>query len=280
VTTVTPDVTAAFGRGETPTWRKAGRAFMGHRGDRTLAAMWCRSFDAVDRLQGILGSELRADVLAALFLSERLSWRASELGNATGRPRQSVQRELEWLAGVGIVSIRLLDGRPSYAVDATDPLTRQLGQLVRQARGPVPEIREALGRLRLPVTAWLSRNVSGASGRADRAAGDDLIVLTSAPHSVIQLQLVKVLKPGTRSYAMSIAEWIARLQKGETVVRRARRARKLWVVGCWQDLIRAESHYLELRRTLDAAATNWREELSDEWDEDWDPFDAIERTGS
>ncbi len=190
-------------------------------------------------------------------------------------------RELEWLLDVGIVSLRILDGSRAYEVDGTSPLVRELGQLVRQARGQVPDMRQALQRLSLPVTAWLTRAGPATNGTsaADDAARSDLIVLSYAPRSLIQLQLANVAGCDVRTYPMSIAEWMARLQKGEVVARRARRARKLWVVGSWEELIRLERHYLESKRTLQAAMTDWREELSDEWDEDWDPFDVKEGTG-
>ncbi len=234
----------------------------------------------MDVLQSILGSELRADVLAAVFSDGTRAWRLSDLARSVGRPPQNIARELEWLADVGIVSLRLLDGKRAYDVDLTSPLARQLGQFVRQARGCVPDMRQALQRLSLPVTAWLTRAAPVPSGSAAAdAPRSDLIVLSYAPRSLIQLQLANVAGRDIRTYPMSIAEWMARLQKGEVVARRARRARKLWVVGSWEELVRLERHYLESKRTLQAAMTDWREDLSDEWDEDWDPFDVKEGTG-
>ncbi len=234
----------------------------------------------MDALHGILGSELRSDVLAALFAEDIRIWRLNELSKAAKRPAPNVLRELEWLVDVGIVSLRILDGKRAYEVDGKSPLTRQLGQFVRQARGCVPEMRRALQRLSLPVTAWSTRAAPAVNGgTAIDPPRSDLIVLSYAPKSLIQVQLANAAGRDIRVYPMSVAEWMARLQKGEVVARRARRARKLWVVGSWEELIRLERHYLESKRTLQAAMTDWREELSDEWDEDWDPFDVNEGTG-
>lgn len=74
---------------------------------------------------------------------------------------------------------------------------------------------------------------------------------------------------------MSIREWVARLEKGDVYLRRARRARKLWVLGSWEELVAGERAELESKRLVSSARRNWREELSDEWDEDWDPFAPI-----
>ncbi len=71
---------------------------------------------------------------------------------------------------------------------------------------------------------------------------------------------------------MSLREWVARLEKGELFLRHARRVRKLWVLGSWEALVSRERAELESKRLLRSVVGNWREELSDEWDEDWDPF--------
>jgi hypothetical protein len=74
---------------------------------------------------------------------------------------------------------------------------------------------------------------------------------------------------------MSMHEWVVRLQKGDVFLRRARRARKLWILGSWDELTAREQTEMESRRLLRFAVANWREELSDEWDEEWDPFRTI-----
>ncbi|HEX9436073.1 MAG TPA: hypothetical protein VGA16_02795 [Candidatus Limnocylindria bacterium] len=99
-----------------------------------------------------------------------------------------------------------------------------------------------------------------------------LIVLTSAPKALVRVQLAGLAGDGVEIHCLSVREWITRLEKGDVSLRRARRARKLWVLGSWEELVRREGVELDARRTLTAALANWREELSDEWDEDWDPF--------
>ena len=70
---------------------------------------------------------------------------------------------------------------------------------------------------------------------------------------------------------MSAREWVARLDKGDVLLRHARRARKIWVLGSWSELVAKERAVIESRRTLEHAIANWREELSDDWDDEWDP---------
>lgn len=75
-------------------------------------------------------------------------------------------------------------------------------------------------------------------------------------------------------HCMSMREWLVRLEKGDVLIRQMRRARKQWIVGGWEELVERERAQIDAARALKAALTNWREDLSDEWDEDWDPSPA------
>lgn len=196
-----------------------------------------------------------------------------DLERATRRPHSPIYRELRRLASVGILRASTRDGRRHYAPVADGPIGRELAGLVAQTRGRVPRLRHSLVQLRSRTIAWIvARTAAGARAREHGGARNALIVLTSAPTSLIRLQLSGLLDAGTELHCMSVREWIARLGKGDVFLREARRARKLWVLGGWDELVRRERTELEARRTFNAATADWREELSDEWDEEWDPF--------
>lgn len=223
----------------------------------------------MDVLTSLTGSRVRADVLSALFGTKPRTWLPSELGRAVRRSRQTVTYELKRLARAGLILSRVTDGRRSYELDPHEPVVSELTRLIRQTRGRVPRLRHALVALRAPTLAWIvSANADG-HARARRHA---LIVLTGAPRSLVRVQLVNVIDDTTDVQTMSFSEWVTRLEKGDVFLRRARRTRKLWIVGSWEELIRREQITLDARKDLRHAVTNWREELSDEWDEDWDPF--------
>jgi len=221
----------------------------------------------MDLLSSITGSRVRADVLATLFGARFRSWMPSDLGRAARQPRQLVHRELKRLASTGMIRSRVADGQRVYEADPTAPVTRELARLVRQTRGRLPRIRHALVDLRSPTLAWVIAATEG--GRSGRS---DLIVLTGAPRSLVHVQLADLLDRETKVHCMSLREWVARLEKGELFLRHARRVRKLWVLGSWEALVSRERAELESKRLLRSVVGNWREELSDEWDEDWDPF--------
>lgn len=229
-------------------------------------------FGRVDILSAIIGSRVRADVLAVLFGSAPRSWDPADLGRAARHPRQAVARELQRLVAAGVVRTWISDRRRRYDPELNGPASRELAGFVRQTRGRIPKIRHALVALRSRTIAWVVA-ASVFAGRAERARHDgSLIVLTAAPRSLVRVQLADVVSDSTEIQSMSVPEWVARLNKGDVLLRRARRARKLWVVGSWDELVSRERTELESKRILQAAMTNWKEELSDEWDEDWDPF--------
>jgi hypothetical protein len=91
---------------------------------------------------------------------------------------------------------------------------------------------------------------------------------------MVRVQLADLLDGSTDIHCMSAREWVTRLDKGDVFLLRARRARKIWVLGRTEELLARERAELESSRLLRSVRSNWREELSDEWDDEWDPFAA------
>lgn len=230
----------------------------------------------MDLLAAVTGSRVRADVLAALFAAQPRSWDLSSLGRAARRPHQLVDRELERLIDAGLVRVRKSDRKRRFEPDLEAPASRELARFVRQARGRIPRTRHALVTLRSRALAWAAPGSlldPRKDGPAARRMG--LIVLTSAPKSLVRVQLADIVGSDTELHCMSVSEWVARLDKGDVLLRRLRRSRKLWVLGSWDELLGRERAEIDAKRLLRSAVANWREELSDEWDEDWDPFAPV-----
>lgn len=227
----------------------------------------------MDLLSGVVGSAVRADVLAALFGSPARRYGLVDLSRALRHPHQPVLRELKRLASFGLVRSAVANGKRTYTADVAQPQGRELAAFVRQARGRIPSIRRTLVALRSPTLAWLmSPSLLRDAGARDRSGmAFVLVVLTGAPRSLVRVQLLDVLGADARLLCMTAREWVARLDKGDVDLRRARRARKVWVLGSWAELVSRERGVIEARRTLEHATSNWQEELSDDWDDEWDP---------
>ena len=225
----------------------------------------------MDLLSAISGSRVRADILAALFGGARRSFGVRDLGRELRRPHQSVSPELRRLVATGVVRQVVSRGRHLFEADLERPPARELAALVRQSRGRIPSIRSRLLKLRTPTLCWfgprLGAGLDGGPARPDL----DLMILTSAPRTLVRVQLADLVDGRHAVQCMSIREWVTRLDKGDVGLRHVRRARKVWVVGGWSELISRERAVIESRRTLEQVVANWRDELSDDWDDDWDP---------
>ncbi len=238
---------------------------------------------SIDPLSSLLTSEPRARILEALFASPGRIWRPAELARIAEQNKEVVRKEIQRLVAASVLSETLLDGGRGYRIDLSEPTTRDLGRYVQQTRGRVPAIRAALRALHVPTIAWAvgARRARSRATRPPRSNGHsprnnelDLIVLTSAPRPLVTVQLSGPLTDPIGLTVMSISEWVKSIEGGDAFLLSCRRARKLWVLGSWDELVRRERADVEMRNTLKAALANWREELSDEWDEDWDPAAA------
>lgn len=201
----------------------------------------------------------------------------SDLGAVVRHPRQVVNRELKRLAAAGVIRVMVSGGERRYDADRDKPVSRELSRLIRHSRGRVPKIRHALVGLRSPTLSWAIVTSDHGRDAAPRRARLDLVVLTGAPRSLVRVQLADLVDHTTQIHCLSTREWVTRLDKGDVFLRAARRGQKLWILGSWDALLAQEQAVLESRRLLRKATANWREELSDEWDEDWDPFEPTPR---
>lgn len=225
---------------------------------------------APDALYSLTGSQARADFLGALFTQRSRLWSPPELGRVTGHPHQTAYLELQRLADAGLVRVTVVEGRRQYEPETEDPVARELARFLMQTRGAIPAVRAAVESLPLRTLAWLSAD-EPYMDRA-RSPGRVLVALTSVPKRIVHQRLAASVPNGVEVHPISMAEWVTRLQRRELFARRARRGAKIWVVGSPGQLIRWEQAHLASRTTLRNALDKWREELSDEWDGDWDPM--------
>lgn len=233
--------------------------------------------DSPDVLVAVTGSRARAEILAGLFAATPRWWGPSEIGRASGQPHQTASTELRRLKAAGLVRRSVTNGRGRYHPELEDPIALELARFIRQTRGRIPALRAALRSFEAPTIAWLSEVPVAPSPRVARTPGGspdaqaDLFVLTSAPIRLIRSALVAADGPDVRIRAMSAAEWTARLARRDVLIHAARRAPKTWVRGCPRELARWERAQRDARATLDNALANWRDQLSELWDEEWDP---------
>lgn len=234
----------------------------------------------IDELTAIGNSEARAAIIALLFGDDPRPRHQSEIAKETGLSLRPVQRELERLVAAGLVARGKASGmtlrrtervdaymRPYWA-DPSCPIYPELRAIAAKTRGAAAAIRAALPEhARL---AWITG--AYAVGRAGPDAPIEVAVI-GHPKQLIARALERLgatLHRPLKPIVMYPDEWVARLDKREITVRRLRAWPKLWVRGdafALRDTERGERETKDLVKRVIATG----EDLTDEWDDDWDP---------
>lgn len=157
-----------------------------------------------------------------------------------------------------------------YQADPSAPGYLELRRFALVTIGIGARIRAVVAGIDPRALAWLH---GPDTERADRIIRVRVAVITSSARRMRQELLSTELEPLQTLVldAMSIAEWVTRLQRREMRLLAIRRAQRLWLLGDGQRLRRYERSEIDSRETLKRVIANWREELSDGWDEDYDP---------
>ena len=200
---------------------------------------------------------------------------------------RSVERELDRLVAAGVVkrgvagrvTVRRTSGSESYkrpySADPACPIYLELRRIALLSRGAASTIRSALPEhARL---AWITGPY--ALGRARPQDPIEVAVIASAAKRTIETVIAgldEMLRRPVRPIVIFKSEWVARHDKRELTVRRLRSGPKLWLRGDRDALRAMEAGVRESRELLRQALAN-ADDLTDEWDEDWDPFDPIYR---
>jgi predicted nucleotidyltransferase len=185
----------------------------------------------MDALRGLVLSEARAKVLAALFGERGRTFYQAELARATGLPIVAVQRQLKRLSAAGLVSTSLAAGRKVYSADSRSPVFDEVSSIVRKLRGPAVSLRSALKAERVEVAFVFG---SFAAGSAGATSDIDVMVLGSESSHAVRRGMSKAERALGRSvneHVMTTTEWRARLRKEDPFLTNVRGGPKLWVIG-------------------------------------------------
>lgn len=223
-------------------------------------------------LPSITGSRARAAILIELFGDDPRHRSISDLARAAGIRPSAAAREVRRLVASGLAMNADPARRQGARYRAGEfPGHLELRRFVLATHGHAARIRAALAPLDPRQLAWVhGRYAQGQPiPRQIRVA----VICREPRDARARLgPLADGLGYQILVDAMRISESVVRLQKREMRVIAIRRAPRLWLIGDDEQLRRREHSEAQDRAALKAAIANWREELSDEWDEDYDPF--------
>ena len=222
----------------------------------------------------IAGSRCRAAILSALFGEDAHAYSLSDLSRRSGLRHSAVLRELTRLVRSGLVRRWTWDDTdpsPKYEADRSSPGYQELRRLVLVRTGRAARIRESLAAADARQLAWIHGPY--AELMLPFAHGLRVVAITRVQREVRDAlrRAEERIHRRIAADVMSIEEWTSRLQSRDMRLLSVRRAQRLWLLGDGEALRRAERTAIVSRSALKNAIENWREELSDEWDEDFDP---------
>jgi predicted nucleotidyltransferase/AraC-like DNA-binding protein len=128
--------------------------------------------------------EVRQEILAATLLAPEKSWYLSELAAHLETSPSSLQRELEALAGSGILE-RKQDGRRTYyRAQTASPVFQELRALFSKTAGIVPLLNSELARFGGKIK-WAA--VYGSMARGEEQTQSDIDLLIVGPVGMPEL---------------------------------------------------------------------------------------------
>lgn len=224
----------------------------------------------------IAGSRSRAAILAQLFGDDALPRSVTELARAAGLSHSAMHNEVSALLAAGVIRRRPGDRRPKYVADRSFPAAVEISRVVCLLAGTAARLREAAAAVDARSLVW----IHGPYAELPSVNASLRIAAITEERRALRSALEgAAVHPRRRPSidVMSIAEWVVRLRQRDMRLLAIRRAQRLWVLGDGDQLRRQERGEMEARDILKRAIANWREELSDEWDEDFDPDAPVDR---
>ena len=190
-------------------------------------------------LSEALFSKTQRKLLGLLFGHPDRSYFANEIVRHANSGIGAVQRELERLTRVGLLTVEAVGNQKHYRVNRASPVFEELRGLVNKTFGVTDVLRDVLAPLSDKISAAF---VYGSLAKGtDTAASDiDLMVVSS---SLTYADLFAALEPATTVLGRTVnpsvytpKELARRMKQGNAFVKRVLAQQKLWLIGSDDDL--------------------------------------------
>ena len=190
-------------------------------------------------LAGALFSRVQLRVLSLLLGQPDRAFHASEIIRLAGSGSGAVQRELEQLGAVGILTVTLSGNRKLYQANRQSPIFEELHGLIMKTVGLVEPLRKALKPFAEAIeVAFVYGSV--ATGRDTAKSDIDLMIVgNELSYSPVYAALQKAEKTLLRSVNPNLitpGEWKRKHAEKGSFVRKISEQPKLFVLGSQHEL--------------------------------------------
>lgn len=188
---------------------------------------------ASDSLSSLLFGKVRSSVLALLFCRSDESFYFREIERSVGMGRGAVQRELESLVSVGLVTRRKQGSQVYYQANPKSAIFSELKSLMVKTAGVADVLREALMPLTERITASF---IYGSFAKGTANAGSDVDVMLIG--DVAFAEVVDLLGSAQESLGREVNpsvypvdEFIAKISEGQHFVTSLMGEPKIFLIG-------------------------------------------------
>jgi len=201
-------------------------------------------------LSDLLFGTYRRDVLGLLLLHPDESYHVREIARMTGRPANTLYRELAMLAEAGLLVRRAQGNQVHYQANPGSPIYEELRGILKKTTGIADVLRKALARLAGKIKlAFIYGSI--ASGKEGARSDVDLMLVgelkfEDAIHALAPAQ--KALRREINPHVYGEREFRAKLAGEEPFLLRVLEGPKIPLIGKLHDFEKSRGH-----RTTEAA---------------------------
>ena len=189
-------------------------------------------------LAALLFGEYRRGVLALLLLQPSEALHVREIARLLQKAPGTLLRELNALAGAGILTRRRIGHQAHYQANAECPIYEDLRNILKKTVGIADVLRDALAPLAERIRAAF---VYGSIARGDERHGSDVDLLIVGEVSLAEA--VMALAPAQQALRREVnpnvypaLEFRRKVAAGEPFLKRVIAERKIFIIGAEHDL--------------------------------------------
>ena len=194
-------------------------------------------------LASLLFGAYRRDALALLLLHPEASFHVREMARVTGKAPGTMLRELNALAGAGVLTKRAVGNQVHFQANAECPIYEDLRNILKRTAGVADVLRESLEPLAGRIDVAF---VYGSVARGDEGPGSDIDLMIvgeagfadvvgalSQAHEVLRREINPTVYPAAEFRLKS---------REEPFLARVLADKKIFVIGNQDDLGKLASH--------------------------------------
>jgi len=195
-------------------------------------------------LASLLFGSYRRAALTLLLLRPEDSLHVREIARATGKPAGTLVRELNALAGAGVLARKRIGNQVHFQANPACPIYEDLRNILKKTVGVADVLREALKPLAPRIRAAF---VYGSIARGDERAGSDvdLMVIGEVKFAEVIAALAPAQETLRREVNASVypaLEFRRKTAAREPFLKRVLADRRIFVLGGEDDLGKPGAH--------------------------------------